>query len=383
MSLSTKICVAVLFIVPIIYGINIEEPCRKDAYPPKKGSALPTVILNLDLPPTERWKAIVEPKAEELQALIEIIKDMVPSKVINYIDIALGSIIKWLPAPYGDEIRGVADAANMLLGEAVLYNVFYEIFTACTSIVGQDKNGKLFHGRNLDFGLFMGWDNKQNTWAVTEKLRPLMVNVDYQSGGKTVFKGVHFIGYVGILTAMKPSVFTLTMNERFALNGGYVGLIEWVLGLTKGRWMGFLTRDVMLNATSYSEAKQMLSDTPLLAPAYFILGGNKSGEASLITRSRAKAIDVLELNVTKGDWFLLETNYDHWKKPLFIDDRRTPGIRCMNNMTQEGISFKGLYNVLSTRPTLNKLTTYTALMQVNDNSLETYLQNCPDPCWPW
>lgn len=27
------------------------------------------------------------------------------------------------------------------IGEAVLYNVFYEIFTACTSIVGQDKNG--------------------------------------------------------------------------------------------------------------------------------------------------------------------------------------------------------------------------------------------------
>lgn len=30
------------------------------------------------------------------------------------------------------------------------------------------------------------------------------------------------------------------------------------------------------------------------------------------------------MNTTQGDWYLLETNYDHWKAPLFIDDRRTP-----------------------------------------------------------
>jgi len=30
------------------------------------------------------------------------------------------------------------------------------------------------------------------------------------------------------------------------------------------------------------------------------------------------------MDKSKGEWFLLETNYDHWKAPLFIDDRRTP-----------------------------------------------------------
>lgn len=28
-----------------------------------------------------------------------------------------------------------------ILGEVVLFNIFYEIFTVCTSIVGQDHNG--------------------------------------------------------------------------------------------------------------------------------------------------------------------------------------------------------------------------------------------------
>jgi hypothetical protein len=33
-------------------------------------------------------------------------------------------------------------------------------------------------------------------------------------------------------------------------------------------------------------------------------------------------------------WFLVETNYDHWKAPLFIDDRVTPANKCMNELGQ-------------------------------------------------
>ncbi len=63
-----------------------------------------------------------------------------------------------MPNGYGDEIKGIANATNIQLGELMLYNMFYEIFTLCTSIVGQDQNGKMYHARNLDFGLFLGWD---------------------------------------------------------------------------------------------------------------------------------------------------------------------------------------------------------------------------------
>jgi penicillin V acylase-like amidase (Ntn superfamily) len=42
------------------------------------------------------------------------------------------------------------------LGEVVLYNIFYEVSSFCTSVVGQDQNGNIFHGRNLDFGGMMG-----------------------------------------------------------------------------------------------------------------------------------------------------------------------------------------------------------------------------------
>lgn len=77
-----------------------------------------------------------------------------------------------LPAPYGDEMKGISEATGVPLGkrallilsylirvvsgEIVLYNIFYEIFTLCTSVVAQDQNGNVLHGRNLDFGLLLG-----------------------------------------------------------------------------------------------------------------------------------------------------------------------------------------------------------------------------------
>ena len=30
------------------------------------------------------------------------------------------------------------------------------------------------------------------------------------------------------------------------------------------------------------------------------------------------------MDVANGSWFILETNYDHWKPPPSFDDRRTP-----------------------------------------------------------
>ncbi|VDP49588.1 unnamed protein product [Soboliphyme baturini] len=37
-----------------------------------------------------------------------------------------------------------------------MFNVFYEIFALCTSIVAETPNGKILAGRNLDFGLLLG-----------------------------------------------------------------------------------------------------------------------------------------------------------------------------------------------------------------------------------
>lgn len=143
----------------------------------------------------------------------------------------------------------------------------------------------------------------------------------------------------------------------------------------------------MENATNYDEAQKLLTESLLLAPAYYILGGAKPGQASVITRGQKKA-DIWPLtnnssSNSSDNWYLLQTNYDHWKTPPFWDDRRTPGVTCLEKFGQKEIGFPSLYNVLSTRPVFNKLTTYTTLMQVNSGSMEIYIRECLSPCWPW
>uniref|UniRef100_A0A2I3MBA1 ceramidase n=1 Tax=Papio anubis TaxID=9555 RepID=A0A2I3MBA1_PAPAN len=180
-----------------------------------------------------------------------------------------------------------------------------------------------------------------------------------------------------------PGPFEEEMRGIAAVTDIPLGILEWILGKKDAMWIGFLTRTVLENSTSYEEAKNILTKTKILAPAYFILGGNQSGEGCVITRDRKESLDVYELDAKQGRWYVVQTNYDRWKNPFFLDDRRTPAKMCLNRTTQENISFENMYDVLSTKPVLNKLTVFTTLIDVTKDQFETYIRDCPDPCIGW
>lgn len=318
------------------------------------------------------------------EALKNLTMDILGPRVLDFIDAAMPKLLSSLPWPFTEEMRSLSNITGLPLGEVVLYNVFYEFFTLCTSVVAQDTNGEIYHARNLDFGLFLGWDSRNHTWAMTEVLRPTVIKLDFQRSQKTVFKAVTFAGYLGVLTGVKPGAFSMTINERFKLNGGFIGLLEWLLGDHSQHWVGFLSRQLMENGTNYENAKTTLSTSKLLAPVYFILAGTQPGEGAIITRDRnSDRADVYSLSDSEDKWFLLQTNYDHWERPPAYDDRRRPGMHCMRNMTQQSVGFSGLFDVLGTQPVLNMLTTYAALMRPSTGELEVYTQSCPPPCSPW
>ncbi|XP_065127838.1 N-acylsphingosine amidohydrolase (acid ceramidase) 1a isoform X1 [Paramisgurnus dabryanus] len=391
MKLNFFRCIGLLFLYLLSQvARGIDEDCRTDMYPPKgptfKGNVT-WYTVNLNLPPSERWTQVIKDKNKELIAMVQTMKDMakgfLDGKLIGLVDDELPWLVDTLPYPFDEEIKGIAAVSGVPLGEIALFNIFYEVFTVCTSLVAEDPKGNIYHARNLDFGLFMGWDQENKTWTLTEKLKPLVVNVKFERDNQTLFKSTTFAGYVGMLTGIRPGELTLTMNERFNIDGGYIGILEWIFGKRDGMWMSFLTRKVLENATSYEDAKNQLSQTELLAPAYFILGGNQTGQGCVITRTRINTLDIWELDMKLARWYVLETNYDHWEKPMVLDDRRTPAMRCMNQTTQGNISLATIYDVLSTKPVLNKLTTYTSLMEVSTGTLESYVRDCPNPCTPW
>lgn len=397
-----KICVLAFFLE---MGLSFEMPndiwalppdnqkdtkCATEQYPPQDSDKIPTYVINLDLPPEERWSELMRDKKEKALELLQDIKNYSASffhgKLFKLIDIYLPKMAKTLPEPYLSELQGIAKVTNLPLGEITLYNIFYEVFSVCTSIIAQGADGRLFHARNLDFGLFLGWDVKNHTWLTTEALRPLVVELDFQRNNQTVFKSVNFAGYIGVLTGMKPNRFTLTLDERFSLDGGFVGIIRWLMGDRTANWSGFLMRDVLDKAPGYPEALSILTTSKLLAPVYFILGGNVSEQGAVITRGRNDA-DVWFMgrgSVSQtSTWYLVETNYDHWSTPPFYDDRRTPAIHCLDAVGRQNITIPAIFNVLSTRPVLNKLTAYTTLMELSTGQFDTWLRFCTDPCSPW
>lgn len=374
----------------LTYSFSENVTCAENEYPPLSSDRVPTYIINLDLPPKLRWSHLMADKKESTLNLLQDIKNYTDSffkgKLFPLVDKYLPLVAETLPEPYLSELKGIAEISGIELGEITLYNIFYEVFTLCTSVISQGADGKIYHGRNLDFGLFLGWDVKNHTWLTTEALRPLVVELDFQRGGQTVYKSVNFAGYIGVLTGMKPQRFTLTLDERFSMEGGFVGIIRWLLGDRSANWAGFLMRDVLEKADSYHQALSTLTTSKLLAPVYFILAGNATDQGVIITRGRIEA-DVLSMgrgSVSQvSTWFLVETNYDHWNQPPFFDDRRTPAIQCLDKMGRETASLSGIFNVLSTKPVFNKLTTYTCLMDVSTGQFESWIRVCPEPCKPW
>lgn len=68
---------------------------------------------------------------------------------------------------------------------------------------------------------------------------------------QVLFKSNNFAGFVGIYNGLKQDKFTLTANERFNIDGGYVGIVLWLLRLNKAKWMTWHAREVFQTLTHF------------------------------------------------------------------------------------------------------------------------------------
>jgi acid ceramidase len=361
-----------------------------DLYKPENQDQVPWFNVNLDADPYTRFQEIAAIYKDNIRDLLQQIKNLVGGflpDAIPMIDTFFGGMDSYLPSPYREELHGIADASGVPLGEIVLYNIFYEIFTVCTSIIAQDDNGHLVHARNLDFGLFLGWNHTTHEWAVSSHLRKMVVNINWIKDGKVLFKSNNFAGFVGIYNGMKKGAFSITANDRFDAIGGYVGIIRWMIGLEpNSRWMTWLGRETLETKNSFAEAYEHLANTPMLSPTYFIVSGINPYEGAIISRTLNGTVEAQSVKMNPDSpygWYLLQTNYDPNEEVLYIDDRRTPGNKCMRTLGRSNVTFKGIYNVLSSRTNLNKLTAYTVLMDTIEGKFETHLQSCPGDCYAW
>ncbi|XP_032810948.1 N-acylethanolamine-hydrolyzing acid amidase isoform X1 [Petromyzon marinus] len=273
-------------------------------------------------------------------------RDNVPAWVRPVVRKVARELDRFFPNPFAEEIRGLSSLLSIDLGDMVILNIFNEFKMFCTSIVAQDTAGNIYHARNLDY-------------LYTDFLRNISVDIDFTRDGKVSFTGTTFVGNVGVANGQRPEKFTLSIDAR---DGGswWESAIEALLG--RGHVVTWLVRNTLSTATDFKSAVVALSHPPLISNTYFIVGGVNPGEGAVITRRREAAVDTWFLQPHQGIWYLVETNYDHWKAPPARDDRRTPAMKALNSTGQANINLHSLLKVLSVKPILNNLTVYTTVM---------------------
>ena len=111
----------------------------------------PIHTIDLDVAPEERWVNITKKYAEYSPQILADIRKKIPAFVFPLAEKLAVGMDKYFPEPFPAEMKGVSKGLDLSLADTILLNIFYDLSAFCTSIVAQDKDGNIFHGRNLDY----------------------------------------------------------------------------------------------------------------------------------------------------------------------------------------------------------------------------------------
>lgn len=307
----------------------------------------PLVNISLDEPAEQRWAPLMKIFDKDFlkKAAAEVIDTTVPKWVHYAINPVVKALEKYVPQPYAGEIRGMASFYQSDISDVILLNFAYEVSAFCTSIVAQNSNGNIYHGRNLDYP--------------HDVLKNLTIDILFIKNGQVAYRGTSFAGYVGLWTGQSENKFTVTGNER---NKGHwwENVISAVL--LKSSPVSWLVRETLEQATDFQDAVTRLAKVPIITDVYYIVGGVHPREGVVITRDRSGPADIWPLDWTMGQWYLVETNYDHWLPTPGRDHRREVAMKALNATSQNNINTRSLYQVLSVVPVCNGITVYTTVM---------------------
>ncbi|CAB3402631.1 unnamed protein product [Caenorhabditis bovis] len=310
--------------------------------------------INLDENPTQRWNHVIRDHLDYLPGVIAESKNYIPTFLQPFVWFVSSKIAYFFPKDKRLELEGIALESGIPLGEVVGLNILYDIAAfdrrhvfglGCTSIVAQNSKGQIIHGRNLDFDM-------------TDLLKNITIYVDFTRNGEIIYSGITFVLYNGLLTGQRPNEYSVSLNARYS--GPFIDNIVMEIYTKFKRPVSYFIREVLETKDSFEEAVDALSKTHLFSPSYIIVAGTKPNEGVIISRNRWNAADIYRLEFEKKRWFLVETNFDHWKGDR--DERRLTAIAQLKRIGASNISASRMFDVLSTHPVNNNLTVFSTVI---------------------
>jgi hypothetical protein len=325
-------------------------------------------IINLDLPPRERWKHAVNENLQRLAPLGSYLRAQKYLELGIYAD-AASSLMSWiqtkfyLPQELHEELLGIAEITESIgLSFVDLYsfNIGYDVLAYCTSTTTTigSTDGTPYHLRNMD------WDEE-----IAECLCNLTVNAIFQRDGKTLFKTTTWIGHVGLLTACSNE-FSISLNYRHT--GESLGAMKNVLAILAG-WTPIVVqlRLLMEMNYTYEQAVSFMTNVYIASTCYLVVTGNKPNQGALLTRQRTDTLKPIDLSDRD---FIVQTNIDHLvhsTDPLWAKDdillqnaleRRIQGEKNLREYQPETDFKQFAFELLSKSPTCNSQTIYQVVM---------------------
>jgi N-acylethanolamine-hydrolysing acid amidase len=227
-----------------------------------------TYTISLDSKPYDRWtKVICDHKIQiiKIYEQLENLHSTVFANLLGHV-INLGSYMDKIM--YKEELQYISDETKIPFEKVVLLQLLYELSAACTSVIYCDGDVPI-HIRTMDWPL--------------DELKNMTIQVNFTRNNKIVYSGISWAGYVGLMTAMKPNICSISLNYR-QCDGSILSNIKNLIGL---KWpSGYLIRDALENSNDYDTIHTRLINTHLIAPSYFIICGISKEQCFTIVRDR-------------------------------------------------------------------------------------------------
>jgi hypothetical protein len=288
--------------------------------PPEAGASIPPIyIIDLSISPAQRYVTVAQDYRHALGNLQSIFDELLdatglPKGFVHFLTRLL--LRRVCSEEQTQELRGISEVMKLPMYLLVAYNVLLDLFMGCTSggarvLSEYGEQSRMMHFRGLD------WDMPE--------LRDVIVQFDYvrQSGGEVIASAVSYVGFVGVLTAVRKDL-SVSLNFRPYHNDDasfktnlkyYTHQVAVLLGFRPS--IASILRDCILPRTQTSQANGRQLDprphyrefdictnipiTPSTA-AYLIFCTGK--EVLVLEKDRVTATILMSSN------FLAVTNHD-------------------------------------------------------------------------
>lgn len=235
---------------------------------------IPTEVLDLDLPPEKRWIHIVQNYEYELKKIYNQLNNQELSYLGSFGKYGLLGLINLFvglgKVKFIEELNSIAEVMEVPVSRVILMQLMYELSTCCTSSIINTRQDPILV-RTMD-------------WNLTS-LDPLTINLNVKKGGRIIYQATTWVGYVGILTAVRPDHYAIAINYRRSYTNTIWDNFKACISM---RWpIGYLVRDILDGQVDHHGAVELFKKSTLIAPCYItMISRRRKGPISGIVKMK-------------------------------------------------------------------------------------------------